>query len=179
MYDIKNNWFYKMCTKQCTKDFGLIFVGFLLAMAGVLLFTAVISVLNILLILIGLFLLVSGVRAFLFKLPKLREQMQRMPADDLKSLGSMPPQCMYGTFYFTPKYLCIPAAYALIRYKDIRLITPNVVSSNGRETSIFVNIEFTNGQPSIDVTVKNWGTFKREVENFMAMIEQHKNNLEV
>lgn len=179
MYDIKNNWFYKMCTKQCTKDFGLIFVGFLLAIAGVLLFTAVISVLNVLLILMGLLILFNGLRAFLFRLPKLREKMQSMPADDLRSLGSEPPQCMYGTFYFTPKYLCAPTAYALIRYSEIKLITPNVVSSNGRPSGIFVNVEFTNGQPSIDINVKNWGTFQREAADFMALIEQHKNNMEV
>lgn len=177
--DIKHNWFYKICAKQCTKDFFLIFVGLLLVIVGILLFTAVISVLNVLLSLMGILVTFHGARAFLFRMPKLREKMQTMSTVELESLGSMPPEFKYETFYFTPRYLCIPSAYALIRYDNILNVYPNEVTQSGRTTSIFVNIEFKNGQPSIDVTVKNWGTFQRELEDFMALLAEHKNNLEV
>lgn len=178
MNDYKHNWFYKMCAKQCAKDVGFVIVGLLLFVAGLLLFIAVISVLNILLSLVGVGLVAKGAVALFSKLPKLGKQMQQMSPQDFTNLGKLPPQTMYySTFYFTDRYLCIPSAYALIRYDNIKEIHVNANVINGRESGIFVNIEFADGSPSIDADVKEWGKFRKETLDFMEMVEQHKNVL--
>lgn len=178
MNDYKQNWFYKMCTKQCAKDVGFIIVGLLLFAAGLLLFIAVISVLNILLSLVGVGLTVKGAAVLFSKLPKLSKQMQRMSSQEFNDLGKLPPRTMYySTFYFTDRYLCIPSAYALIRYDNIKEIHVNSKVMNGRESGIFVNIEFADGSPSIDADIKEWGKFRKEISEFMEMVEQHKNVL--
>ena len=176
MNDYKNNWFYKMCSKQGGKNIVYIVVGVLLVLVGIMLFTAVISVLNFALMGFGLLMIFQGAKSMFSSMPKLAEQMQRMSADDLASLGNFPPQDhLYSTFYFTERYLCAPAAYALIRYDTIKDIHANTVRvSRGGQQSAFVNIEFNNGRPCIDINIKDYGTFLKDPAVFMALVQQHQ-----
>ncbi len=171
MNDYKQNWFYKMCKKQCLKDSGFIIAGAALFLAGILLFLAVISALNIALSLVGLGLVLKGIYALCFKLPKLGRYMEMLSDAELADLGDAPPQEMhYGTFYCTGQFLCAPYSYALIRFVDIEDVAANVVTSNGRQSGMFINITFSDGSPSVDINIKNWGTFQKEASQFFAMI---------
>ena len=175
MNDYKDNWFYQMCAKQGGKNIVYIVVGVLLFIAGILLFTAVISVLNVLLSLFGVLMILQGGKSLIFKMPKLKAQLQGMSREDFQSLGSSAPEPMYwSTFYFTERYLCAPGAYELIRYDSIGNISAYTVTVSGQK-SLLVNIEFNNGRPGVDISVKDWGTFLKEKDRFNEMIEHYKN----
>lgn len=152
-----------------------IVVGVLLVLVGIMLFTAVISVLNVLLSLFGVLMIVQGGKSMFFSMPKLKEQMERMSADDFASLGNFPLQpYYYSTFYFIERYLCAPSAYALIRYDKIKDIHANSVRvSKAGQQSVFVNIDFTDGRLSIDINIKDYGTFLKAPAEFTALVQQH------
>ena len=176
MNDYRNNWFYQVCSKQGAKNIGYIIIGVLLFVVGLLLFTAVISILNILLCIFGILMIVQGAGSMFSKLPKLKEYMERMPADDFASLGNFPPQNMYyHTFYITDRFLCAPSAYLLIRYDRIRDMNAySVRVSRGGQQQYFLRIEFTDGTPSADINIKDYGTFLNEADSFLAMIGQRR-----
>ena len=179
MNDYKNNWFYRMCSKQGAKNIVYIVVGVLLLVVGILLFTAVVSVLNVLLSIFGILMIVQGASSMFSKMPKLKELMERMPADDFSSLGNFPPQQMYySTFYCTERYLCAPASYSLIRYDRIKNMSSySVTISRGGQKQYFLNIEFTDGSPAVDINIKDYGTFLKEADSFMGMIEHYRAEL--
>lgn len=176
MSDYKNNWFYIMCRKQNAKNVIYIIVGVILFLVGILLFTAVISVLNVLLSILGILMIVHGASSLFSKLPKLGEMMQRMSRDDFAGLGDLPPQQMYySTFYCTERYLCAPASYTLIRYDKIKnMSTYSVTISRAGQKQYFLNIEFTDGRPAVDINIKDYGTFLKEADSFMGMIENYR-----
>ena len=177
MNDYKNNWFYKECSKQGGKNIVFIVVGLLLVIVGIMLFTAVISVLNVLLSLFGILMIAQGAMSMFSSMPRLKEQMERMSAEDLESLGDFPPQpYYYHTFYFTERYLCAPSAYALIRYDNIKNLTANSVKvSRAGQQSVYVKVEFSDGRPPVNINVKDYGTFQKEAAVFTAMIQHHQN----
>lgn len=177
MNGYKDNWFYRLCFKRVLKDSALAFVGIILMVVGVLLFTVVISGWNIALIGAGLLMVIYGATAFFSKMPKLKKQMERMGAEELAGIGKAEPQQIYyDTFYFTEKYLCAPSAYALIRYDKIEDVSVWTEKSNGI-TSYYVRFTFTDGTPALDVNVKEGGRFRADEEWFRLKVEHEKNRL--
>ena len=179
MNDYKNNWFYKMCSRQGGKNIIFIGMGGVLFLSGILFFSAVVSVFNVLLSLFGILMIILGGRSMFFSMPKLKEQMEEMSRDDFSSLGYAAPRLYYyGTFYFTDRYLCAPSAYAMIRYDKIKDIHAGSMKMSGQQ-SVFVNIEFTDGSPCMDINIKDYGTFVRNPDAFTALVQAYQLKMRV
>ena len=174
MDDYKKNWFYKMCVKRFALDFVLIFVGLVLAICGILIFTRIISIYIIMLLLLGIGIMIKGASSVFIKLPKIKNQLKDLTFDEINDLGSAPPDKMYyETFYCTDKFLCAPNAYALIRYRNIDNVTASVVTQGGRQAGMFITVEQLVGAP-VKINVKGWGTFQKEADEFLTMLALKK-----
>lgn len=174
MDDYKNNWFYKMCIKRSALDFVLIFVGLILAACGILLFTSIISIYNIMLLLLGIGITIKGASSVFVKLPTIKNQLKELTFDEINDLGTAPPDKMYyDTFYCTDKFLCAPNAYALIRHRNIENVTASVVTQGGRQAGMFVTVERIVGAP-VKINVKGWGSFQKEADEFLVMLALKK-----
>ena len=176
MNNAQNNWFYKMCVKQCVKDVALVAGGVICFVIAIMLFGAhVIGIINFAFMALGILMIIRGASALFSKLPKLRGEINMMSPAELAQMGQMAPQCIAKTFYFTEGFLCAPVSYAIIPYYSIADVHLNAWTYRGHENGYFVNIEFNDGTPAMDIPVKDM-TFRSQFDNFIMMIEQHKNN---
>lgn len=172
--DVTQCWFYQLCKKSCAKDVGLIFVGAALLVVCILLFAVVISTYQIIGIIGGIFLVVSGLSAFFKKLPTVKAFLEAMPAEWYATLGNVPPQDWYKTFYFTDYYLCIPDEYIMVRYSDITDIQIQRKLTNNVPTGYNVIFTIAGRKDNLDVTVTDWKSFGTGAEQFVNEINNRK-----
>lgn len=172
--DINSCWFYQMCKRQCSKDVACIFGGIVIVLLMLLLFRWIISTFQIILIVVGGFLVISGLSAFFKKLPKVKAFLRSMPPEWFATLGQYAPMCRFGTFYPTEYYLCIPSEYIMIRYCDIVGMVVSNTMYNGSQTGITLKMSLTTQQQELSIVVDKWVEFQTEGNEFMKFIEEKK-----
>ena len=172
--DVNSCWFYQMCKKQCTKDVAMIFGGVVLVFLMLILFRWIISTFQIILIIVGGFLVISGFKAFFSKLPKVKTFLRSMPPEWFATLGNYAPLCKFGTFYPTEYYLCVPSEYIMIRYCDIVGMTVNNNMYNGSQTGITLKLRLSTQADEVSIVVDKWQEFQMEGNDFLRFIEEKK-----
>ncbi|SDA20790.1 hypothetical protein SAMN02910447_01875 [Ruminococcus sp. YE71] len=172
--DVTQCWFYQLCKKSCAKDVGFIFVGAALILVCLLLFKIVFSTYQIIGIVLGGALIVSGLSAFFKKLPKVRAFLEGMPAEWLATLGNVPPQDWYKTFYFTQYYLCIPSEYIMVRYSDITEIQIQRKLTNNVTSGYSVVFTIAGRSDCLNVPVLDWKSFGTGADKLVEEINNRK-----
>lgn len=173
--DIRSCWFYQMCKKQCATDMGMIFVGVAIVLVMLLLFRWIISTFQVILLIVGVCLIVSGFSAFFKKLPKVKAFLRAMPPEWFATLGKYAPMCKFGTFYPTGYYLCIPSEYIMIRYCDITGVVVEEKRSSGVLTGISIKLRLAAEPEELDITLTEWRKFPAEGGEFLEFLEERKN----
>ena len=99
--DPKNNWFYKLCKKQCKKDILWLVLAPVCFALAIYLFLSGDGILSALLFIgLGAGMVYIGADALLFKLPKVKERLEKMNPYEYACLGESAPECINKTFYF-------------------------------------------------------------------------------
>lgn len=179
MNDYKNNWFYKLCKKQCAKETWIPVTGAVIAALGVVSLVTKISLAGFGFLVTGLITLYFGMQVRK-KLPMAGSYLQNMPQEEFMSLGSSEPHCMYDTLYFSERYLCIPSCYVMIRYDDIGTTETEKNFSRkspSMQTGVSLKISFTDSREPLVVHVKDWVAFQNDINNFDMLVKKHKNEL--
>lgn len=163
-----------MCKRQCTKDVACIFAGGALVLVMLVLFRWIISTFQIILIIVGGFLVISGVSAFFKKLPKVKAFLRTMPPEWFATLGKYAPLCKFGTFYPTEYYLCVPSEYIMIRYCDIMGMSMTNNMYNGSQTGITLKLRLSTQADEVSIVVDKWMEFQTEGGEFLRFLEEKK-----
>ncbi len=175
MNDVKKHWFYKLCVKQCIKDFVWIILGILFGIIGVWLIATGGGIFSILLF-VGLAaaMIIMGADAVFVKLPNVKKTIEAMDTYEYENLGDTAPQCMHKTFYLTKGYLCTPVDYAMIPYKDITGMNVRQHLYKGQNKGGYLDLDLNGGAEKKTLHVSD----RRFVENsgrLLELIEQGKN----
>lgn len=174
MNDPKSNWFYKLCRKQCKKDILWLVLGPLCLVFAIYLFRTGEGVISaVIFIGLGAGMIYIGADALIFKLPKVKERLEKMDPYEFACMGESAPQCINKTFYFTDRFLCSPLDYAIIPYENIKSMTLRRKTLRGRVTGAYIEVEFNDGTPQ-KVLVSNNKRFMSQMEAFSENVRQHK-----
>lgn len=175
MNDYKNNWFYKLCKKQCAKDTWLIVIGAALVMFCFWMLTVSFVPALAVFIAAGLFLVGKGVQSYVRWLPDVKRYLMSMSQNEFTAFSAVMPQCMYGTFYFTERYLCIPSQFIMLRYAEIgNMSTKPVYHHKYGQKGVDLIVEYNDGRAPVNIHVKDWQVFQNDTNNFMMLVQQHR-----
>ena len=173
----KENWFYKLCVKQCVKDMSWVFIGIVSIIIAVFLIATSGGLLSFLLFFgIGVVMIILGGESLFKKLPAVRARLDAMAPDEFEGLGQTAPECVNKTFYFTKKYLCAPVVYDIFSYENISDIDIREKIYKGRRTGAYVDVSFDDGSPKRTIPVYD-KKFFANTDDFRALIEQYKTNV--
>ncbi len=176
MNNVKNNWFYKLCVKQCFKDMVWIIGGILSVVFGVALIAIGGDILiTLTFILLGIGMILIGADAVFVKLPKLRKTLETMNEYEYETLGETAPQCLFKTFYMTKGYLCTSVDYVMIPYKSISGMNVREHIYKGQKKGGYLDLELNDGTGKKTLHVKD-RKFVRECGMLLELIEQGKND---
>lgn len=174
MNDPKNNWFYKLCKKQCKKDILWLVLAPVCFALAIYLFLSGDGILSALLFIgLGAGMIYIGADALLFKLPKVKERLEKMNPYEYACLGESAPECISKTFYFTEKFLCAPLDYAIVPYEHIKSMTLRQKTVRGRVTGAYIEVEFDDGTPQ-KVLVSNNKRFLSQADAFAEHVRRYK-----
>ncbi len=174
MDDLKNNWFYKLCVKQCIKDTVWLVLGIFFLILAVYSIDTQGGILSLLLfIVLSVVMILIWADSVFVKLPKIRRQLSSMTFNELERMGQEPPPCMFRTLYFTDGFLLSPYGYRIIPYDIIANVNVRSKVFRGRVTGGYADIEFNDGTPDITLAVNDRKFIEKENE-FKALIEQHR-----
>ena len=174
MNDPKNNWFYKLCKRQCRKDIIWLFLGIVCLVIAISLFGMGDGLLSLVIfILLGAAMIYIGADALLFKLPKVKDRLEKMDPYEFACMGESAPQCVNKTFYFTEKFLCAPLDYAIVPYEHIKSMTLRQKTVRGRVTGAYIEVEFDDGTPQ-KVLVSNNKRFLSQADAFAEHVRRYK-----
>ena len=174
MNDLKSNWFYKLCIKQCKKDIiwlGLGIVCFIIAISLIGMEDGILSV--VIFIVLGAAMIYIGADGLLFKLPKVKDRLEKMDPYEFACMGETAPQCINKTFYFTEKFLCNPIDYVIIPYENIKSMTLRPKIFKGRVKGAYIEVEFNDGTPQRGL-VSTDKKFMAHTDAFAELVRQHK-----
>lgn len=172
--NVSSCWFYKLCRKECKKDVTYIFAGIAIILLMLILFRWIISTYQIIFLIVGGYLVVSGFSALFSKLPKVKAFLRTMPPEWYATLGEQAPRCSYRTFYLTEFYLCIPSEYIMIRYCDIARVMISNTMSSGVQTGITLKLALSDGSKELDISVSDWKGFQQDAERFVSYLNDRK-----
>ena len=176
MNNVKNNWFYKLCVKQCFKDMVWIIGGILSVVFGVALIAIGGDILiTLTFILLGIGMILIGADAVFVKFPKLRKTLETMDGYEYETLGETAPQCLFKTFYMTKGYLCTPVDYVMIPYKSISGTNVREHTYKGQVKGGYLDLELNDGTGKKTLHVKD-RKFVRESGMLLDLIEQGRND---
>ena len=174
MNDLKSNWFYKLCIKQCKKDIiwlGLGVVCLAIAISFIVLRGEVLTV--VIFAGLGVAMIYFGADALLFKLPKVKERLEKMDPYEFATMGESAPQCINKTFYFTERFLCAPIDYTIIPYETIKSMTLRPKIFKGRVKGAYIEVEFNDGTPQRGL-VSHYKRFMAHADAFAEHVGQYR-----